>query len=392
MRPHIVHISNDYDPVTGGINTHLKNISAALSEQGFRITLLIPTASGKQTTGITKTVIKETDPVTLVRSFHRESHFKGLKLYYLTKAVRNGLNWIRNHIGEIDLIHQHDRRATRLGAALWAARNDIPMICTHHSATYFQKSERLMMTLLKVLNRKPDGWITVHRPMADRLESSVPSDTPVRYIPNGVNPEHFTVGVKPVNGTQVVLFPQRIIPEKGADILAEAARTILSDYPHTNLSFWFAGSENRSNRSEESIAQVKEILGDFIDTPAVRFLGDPTYEEMSGYYREADMVVLSLQVETENISVFEAWASGTPLITTQQLEKNGYVQHEENCLTVPMRNAQSLSEAIIRLSADQKLRERLIKNGKKLAENRFTWEIAAQKTARLYREILNKEE
>jgi phenylacetate-CoA ligase len=110
---------------------------------------------------------------------------------------------------------------------------------------------------------------------------------------------------------------------------------------------------------------------------------------MPAYYDRADIVVLPLQIETENISVFEAWASGTPLITTTQVEKNGYMKDEENCLIVPKRDPQKLAEAIIRLAEDLQLRQKLASNGRELVQKQFRWSHVAKKTAEFYRVILN---
>jgi len=123
---------------------------------------------------------------------------------------------------------------------------------------------------------------------------------------------------------------------------------------------------------------------------SVKFLGNPQYQQMPSYYRQADIVVLPLQVETENISIFEAWASGTPLITTKQVEKNGYMVHEENCLIVPNKDPQKMADAILRLSKDLGLRQKLAANGREWVQNRFRWSQVAEKTSEFYREVFKK--
>jgi glycosyltransferase involved in cell wall biosynthesis len=181
-----------------------------------------------------------------------------------------------------------------------------------------------------------------------------------------------------------------MVPMKGPDILAKAAVQILNDQNNTEFSFQFAGSKDSSNRDQQTIMEVKEILKDFDDGERVNYLGNPSYEEMPAHYHQADIVVLPLQVETENISVFEAWASGTPLITTQQVGKNGYMKHEENCLIVPNRDFQKLGDAILRLVHDVELRERLTNNGFEVVRKRFRWSHTAEKTVQFYEKVLNE--
>lgn len=387
---HIVHVSNDFEPISGGVNTHLKNLLQCLGENSFKVTLLVPTASNAKRADIT--VCKEggTTSFRVVRSPYQQTDVSPLKWVRLTGATEAGLHWIREHIGEIDLVHQHDRRATRQGATSFASKENIPVIWTNHSPDYFGKNGWMTRTISKIQNQTPDGVIAVHRSMAELLRRSEFSDIPVRYIPNGVNTNHFMPDGNCETAKTVVLFPQRLIPSKGPEILAKAAYRILHNYQNKDLSFWFAGSEIASNRDKQSIRKVKEILNDFTDTDAVRFLDNPSYEEMPWYYSCADIVVLPLQVETENLSVFEAWSSGVPLITTYQVEKNGYMIDEENCLIVPDKDVRELAETILRLLLDKNLRDKLAKNGRTLVENHFRWADAAVKTAQFYDEILKR--
>lgn len=384
---HIVHVSNDFDPISGGINTHLKNLLEYLSEEDFKISLLVPTAIEEELPGMPDVIPDESKPFRIVRSFYSKTGFNALKLIRLTKAIQAGLHWIQKNVREIDLIHQHDQRATRLGASLFSSVHHIPMIWTNHSSAYFERDNYLIRIMLKVLNCQPDGVIAVHRTMAENFRRYEFEDIPVRYIPNGVNMKHFAPDDKSEDEKTVVLFPQRMIPVKGAEILAKAAVTILQNYQTGNIMFWFGGSESMSNRDDSSILRVKEILNDFTDTDTIKFLGNPSYEEMPWYYHEADIVVLPLQTETENISVFEAWASGTPLIVSSQIGKNGYMRDEGNCLIVPNNDPERLAEAILRLTVDDELKEKLIRNGRVLAESRFNWADTADKTADFYSDI-----
>lgn len=387
---HIVHVSNDFEPISGGINTHLKNLLECLSEEEFKITLLVPTASEEARNGLSNSTRGGTNSYTVVRSHYKETDFKLLKLIRLTRATQAGLEWIIENIGEIDLIHQHDRRATRLGAALFSSKYDTSMIWTNHCPTYFDKAGFIMRVLLKMLGCKPDGIIAVHRSMSQALKREEFTDIPVRYIPNGVNIDHFTLIDKPQGEKTVILFPQRLVPMKGGKILAKAAIEILSNNKNSEFSFWFAGDDYVSNTDDRYIKRVKKMLKGFRNSNDVKFLGNPSYEEMPWYYSVVDIVVLPLQVETENISVFEAWASGAPLITTKQVEVNGYMIDKENCLVVPNKDPKRLADTILRLSIDDELRDELVKQGRELVESRFTWSHTAERTSAFYHDIFER--
>ncbi len=119
----------------------------------------------------------------------------------------------------------------------------------------------------------------------------------------------------------------------------------------------------------------------------VFFLDTPLYCEMPELYRSADIVVLPLQEETENIAVLEAWASGKALISTRKIAKNGYAKHAENCWLTDTRDSDQLASAIEKLAENPSLRKKIGMKGRELAENMFTWEKIATKTVGFYDKI-----
>lgn len=384
---HVVHVSNDFAPMSAGINTHLQNLLPEISKQGFKVTLLVPTAS-KNEKRESVFVDSSWEHFTCVRASYTANKNLISKLYTLTKATRSGLQWIEERIGDIDFIHQHDNRATRIGATYYARDNDIPVIWTNHSSEFFRSVDFSARMITYIPGIRPDGVVVVHRTLLEEVDNFF-KDSEVQYIPNGANLKHFQPGKRFSKKEAVILFPQRMIPQKGVEVLAKAAKILLQTQDKIEFTFWFAGSGEGSNRDSGVIKRVKELLDLGVKKGNVQFLGNPTYEEMPAFYSKADIVVLPLQVETENISVFEAWASGTPLITTERVEKNGYMMHNENCLVVPDQDPEKLSEAIIRLAEDLQLRQTLAANGRELIQNRFRWFHAAEKTAEFYREVLN---
>lgn len=384
---HIVHVSNDFYPISSGINTHLQNLLPEISKQGFKVTLLVPTASNKENRESVY-VDSSWEHFTCIRVNYTANTNLLSKLYSLTKATRSGLKWIEEQIGGIDFIHQHDNRATRIGATYYARNKDIPVIWTNHSSVFFHGDDWSARMLTYIPGIRPDGVIVVHRTLLEKVGNFF-KDSEVRYIPNGANLKHFQPGKRFSNKETVILFPQRMIPQKGVEVLAKAVKVVLQSQGGFEFKFLFAGSGNASNRDSGVIKRVKELLDVDVKKGSVEFLGNPTYKVMPAFYRNADIIVLPLQVETENISVFEAWASATPLITTKKVEKNGYMNHEENCIVVPDQDPEKLSEAIIRLAENHQLRQTLAANGRELVRKRFRWFHAAEMTAEFYREVLN---
>lgn len=383
---HIVHVSNDFDPLSSGINTHLQNLLPALYAQNFKVTLLVPTVSDRAPLEI----YSDTNYTAFhcIRVTYTDHKNQLLKLFNLTKAVKKGLEWIAQHRGKPDLIHQHDNRATRFGATYYAKKSAVPVVWTNHSSKFFRKSDLSARLLTCIPGIYPDGLIVVHKMLAARFRDFF-DDCPLSYIPNGVNPDHFQPGSFSPETETVVLFPQRMIPQKGAMQLAKAAKLLTETTDAPNFKFWFAGSEEDSNRDSGIIREVKHLLATAEKRGAVQFLGNPSYDEMPEFYRHADIVVLPFAMGTESLSVYEAWASGTPVLSIRLKETNSYVREKENCMLVDRAAPKVLADAIHELALNIDLRNRLAENGLEIARNHCRWMYRAEETATFYRKIIN---
>ena len=380
-----IHVSNDFEPLSGGISTHLKNLIPALAKEDVEPVLLVPQATEQEKREIF--VDERYTSFQVVRIPFRRSKNPVNTLIRLTQATREGLDWIETKFGKPDIIHQHDSRATRLGATQHARKREIPIIWTNHSSGFFRKSDFTARMLAHLPGIHPDGLVVVHRMMVKRFENEW-SDCPVKYIPNGVNPDHFQPGKKEKNPKTKVLFPQRMIPGKGAEELAEAAAILLSEDPDASIQFRFAGSDHASNRDRTTIERVKKRLSPWIETDAVQFLGNLPYSEILQEYIYADMVVLPFKMGTESLSLYEAWAAGTPVISVYLEEANNFVLDDENCLLLDEAEPRQIVSAIQRLMSDPVLSGRLAQSGLQMARSECRWEQRAESTKFFYEEIL----
>ena len=57
---------------------------------------------------------------------------------------------------------------------------------------------------------------------------------------------------------------------------------------------------------------------------------------------------------------------------------------------VPSKNSEALADAIIKILSDKKLAIAFGKNARKLVEDNYCWESAAQKTIEVYSKVMGK--
>lgn len=386
MDKHIVHISNDYLPLNSGISTHLQNLPKEQANQGNRVTLLIPMPSERN-----QPPESEGENPTIVRVFYCKPKSFIRDFIRLTRAVKEGLKFIHSELGPIDIIHQHDNRATRLGATQYGHTHQIPVIWTNHWHQYFQPVNRLNRWFFYLLRCKPDGVIHVHKAMLEKSQIKSEFSCTETYIPNGVDTVLFSPGKEREESEIMRVFsPQRMSKIKGTVELAEACVQILQENPNLKIECMFMGSDEASNIEGSIVETVKRILSPFVATGKVHFIGNLPYNTMPDLYRKSDIVVLPLKVETENLSILEAFVSGSAVVASKRTEQNGTMIHRDNCILVDENNPAEIAESILELVHDDELRKQIAKSARETVKTGFSWSDRADQTLRFYGEILNQ--
>jgi glycogen synthase len=378
----VLHISNDFLPLSGGISTHLQNLLKQQSSMGMNVRLIVPDET------IIQYSEEQHDGYQVQRVPYKGTKNQLLKLKRITDCVQKRLTEAHQE-ERIDIIHQHDHRATRTASSIFSKKKKIPLIWTNHYIRFFNPGEFIERIFPIAAGKSPDGIICVHKTNAQGNKSLGLKSITTEYIPNGVDCDLFKPHESPKSLAAgiSVLFPQRMDLIKGPDVLASAILKLKKKCFDKSWRFYFAGSNPASNIQEKTVLAIKKKLQVLESEQIVFFLDTPLYCEMPQLYRSSDIVVLPLQEETENIAVLEAWASGKALISTRKLEKNGYAKHAENCWLTDTRDSDQLARAIEKLAENPSLRKQLGMKGRELAENLFTWKKIATKTLGFYDKI-----
>jgi glycogen synthase len=207
----------------------------------------------------------------------------------------------------------------------------------------------------------------------------------VRIIPNGIDAESFQKDVsvdlfkkKYVDdGDKLVFFVGRLVYEKGVQTVIEAMPRILDKVP--GVTFVVAGSGPHMN-------QLKSLVGDFGLEKKVRFTGHVDSDDLSAFYRCADLTVVPSLYEPFGMVVLESMAMNTPTIVADTGGLSEIVVHEETGLKFDPGNPDSLAEAMLRVLTDHELAVRLTDDARAYMGERYNWERIAGQTVDVYRE------
>jgi glycosyltransferase involved in cell wall biosynthesis len=197
---------------------------------------------------------------------------------------------------------------------------------------------------------------------------------PVAIIPNGVDIPAISPVETRTDG-RVLTYLGRLHPEKGLDNLLSAWQSIQSNFKNWRLQLIGPGDKRY-------IEHLKE-LAFRLELDAVDFLGPMYTAKKWEAYRNADLYILPSPSENFGMTIAEALASGTPVITTKgapwaelSAENAGWwVDCDSDSLGRAMHEAMSLTS---------EERSRMGTLGRQWMINDFSWDGRAKKMLEVY--------
>ena len=210
---------------------------------------------------------------------------------------------------------------------------------------------------------------------------------PISQIPNGIDLPDNTPDMSPPwpveKGRKVLLYLSRIHPKKGLANLVPAWSAVKSDTPASQDWILAIAGWDQGGHESELKALVAELdLGDDI-----LFLGPQFNEGKAACYQNASGFILPSFSEGLPMVILEAWAYGLPVLMTPQcnipegFSANAALRIEPEAGSIE----QGLRDFF--LMPDN---ERLAmgERGRKLVEERFTWDKVADDMYAVYQWLL----
>jgi spore coat protein SA len=179
-----------------------------------------------------------------------------------------------------------------------------------------------------------------------------------------------------LNGKQVILFVGRLTPKKGADILVRAMNDLSKR--HSNLALVLVGGSWYSvDKVSDYVAYVRS-LADRSPIPVITtgFVGA---EQIHQWFWAGDIFVCPSQWEEPLARVhYEAMAAGLPFVTTKRGGNAEVIIGGNGLLVEQPEDPLAFSEPLQRLLSSRDLQRKMGSVGRKLAEERFTWDRVAR--------------
>ena len=217
-------------------------------------------------------------------------------------------------------------------------------------------------------------WNDRERLLPGAVEAPPPVDAAERRQLRGRFQRTFGV---PLDAT-LVLLAGRVVEDKGAHVLAEAARIAGG-----SVFVVVAGPPGRTGDDRRYFARLESAAAPGPDR--LRILGEVPNELLEDLYRACDIVAIpSLWAEPAPMVAVEAMAHGKPVVASRVGGLPFLVPDGTAGLLVPPGDAAALADAIRRIAGDDELRKRLSAGARATARERHSLARFAIEHARLY--------
>ncbi len=401
----ILQVTNFFKPSweAGGLARAAYEISKKFLENGHEVTVYT-TDGFKRKIDVEKNKPVEVD---------------GLKTYYFTNLTRylagiaSPIPYYlpmvaRKEIMNFDVIHLHGLTMIGFLVHRYAKKYDIPYLLQGHGSLFFKMRGKVSfspngiisikkMNLIKkarnTLFERPtlhsaSKFIALTKTEAEQCKKIDIDEEKIEIIPNGINlseydilPEKGMFRKKYLLGEneKLILYLGRIHRIKGLDLLVKAFAGLLKEFDNARLVI--VGPD------DGFLSTLKNLVQDLKIGDKVLFTGLLYERDKLEAYVDADVYVLPSMYETFPSTVLEAWACGTPVITT---DRCGIADIVSKVGFVVKYDIEQIQNAIFEILSDDKLRKKFGAKGLKLVEEEFSWNTVIRKIETLYETVLTK--
>lgn len=239
--------------------------------------------------------------------------------------------------------------------------------------------------------RWPSRVICNSEAIRRRFPESGPGSGRVVTLLNGVDLGGFHPGA-PGGGVRaemgipadafVASILSRLAPEKGQRTFLRAARRLHGEFPE--IHFLVVGRAEPGDKEFE--AELRAEAGRLNGT--VAFAG--FRRDMPACFAASDVVVLASSAEPCGRVLFEAMASGKPVVGTESGGTPEIVRDGETGLLFPPGDDEALAGHLRRLYLDAQTRRAMGERGRRRAEAEFSIQAHTRRTEALYERVLEE--
>ena len=361
--------------------SHRKDIALAAQRAGWSVTI-VTADTGK---------LKEINALGL-RTINLPMSRSGMNVMQELKTLRFLCRLYRRE--RPDVVH-HVGMKTILWGSLAAKFSKVPGVVNAISGLggFFSEenhglASRLMPRVLRFSHKHPN-LLCIFQNKEDwnlYVRHHIIEGKQGRYIKgSGIDLSLFQFRPEPKDGPVKIILTARMIVEKGIFLLTEAAERLRTEYGG-RIEFLLAGGLD-----DHPGAITREQLEAVCDGRYIQWLGYRT--DVRELLENSHIVAFpSYYMEGLPKSLIEACAVGRPIITSDSVGCKEAVIDGKNGFLIPPKNVEALTDRLIRLINNPKLRADMGRASRAYAEANFSLQNVIEKHLAIYDELLQNTE
>lgn len=380
-----------YYPMTNGVATFSHQLAKGLAQRGHEVLVITPSLTGKPSTKIADGVKIHYLNSKKMPLYPDQIHKVPKKSLLYKHGIHVSLAPYKDMFRELnkfqpDVIHSQTPETIGLAAFLYAKRYQVPLVTTGHNYPEtitgqmrtpepIKKSLNALLTAYFVNFQKHSDYTTMPTELV--VEDMITSrrrnfPIPVEALSNGIDLTAFNPGQAdeaiykkyqiPI-GRPTALYVGRVDPEKNVGKILLSFQDVLKRLPKAILVIVGDGTD---------LARLKSLAKEYGIEKSVVFTGRILPPDLMEVYKIGSVFVTASEMETQGIVLIEAAASGLPLVAVDrggvgEICRSGIsgelCQPGNNQVAV-----QEMTERIVKILSDQKLREKLSAGALEIAQ------------------------
>jgi glycosyltransferase involved in cell wall biosynthesis len=364
-------------PVFGrkGCSIHVQEVIRAMLAQGAEVDLFTPRGEGPVPPGLEAVRLHR-----LAIADQKDSALREQASYRVNAELRRVL---ARH-GPFDLVYERYALWSHAGMDHAQAVRIPGMLEVNAPLIDEQRIHRVLIdqsTAEWVAHRafgNATTLIAVSREVAAYLRQYPQTESRVRVIPNGVNPERFAAHQRSTsnrpNGAFTVGFVGTLKPWHGVSTLVEAFHLIYEQDDSARLLIVGDGPERSNLEADVDRRGLSK---------AVWFRGAVDHTEIPGLVATMDVAAAPYPrlpgFYFSPLKLFEYMAAGKAVVASRIGQVSDLVEHEETGLLCNPSDARDLAGALTRLRREPGLRDRLGEAARSRIGRDHTWNATVQK-------------
>lgn len=387
----IMMLSWEYPPrIVGGISRVVHDLAQELGRRGNEVHIVTCWEPGTAETEKDKNVIVHRVHTYEVNTINFVDWVLQLNFALAEQSCR-----VVNHTGGFDIIHAHDWIVAFVSRMLKHIYR-IPLAATIH-ATESGRNWGIHNEVQRYINDiewwlSYESWKVIVNSEYMRNEVKrqfgLPDDK-VCIIPNGIYADKFRECERDMDfrrryagdNEKIVFFVGRLVHEKGAHVLVDAAPKVLQHYHDVKFIIAGKGPQAEYLKCKARSLNVWE---------KIYFTGYVSDEDLTRLYKCSDIAVFPSLYEPFGIVALEGMAADIPVVVSDTGGLGDIVEHGVDGMKSYAGNSNSLADSILELLHNPGMAENIKKRAIEKVNKLYNWMVISSQMEEVYKDIIEK--